>query len=163
MRVREVVLASNNAGKVKEFQQLLAGLGFDVLAQSQFNLPSVDETGLSFVENAILKARYAAAATGRPALADDSGIEVDALNAMPVPVLVLDNMEQLLPEGADWVEMLLTRVPALTCIVTSCSTLTIATSVHSPWAANSGSNAVAKACEISCIWSGMWLRRYRPA
>jgi XTP/dITP diphosphohydrolase len=83
MRVREVVLASNNAGKVKEFQQLLAGLGFDVLAQSQFNLPSVDETGLSFVENAILKARYAAAATGRPALADDSGIEVDALNGAP--------------------------------------------------------------------------------
>lgn len=81
--MREVVLASNNAGKVKEFQQLLAGVGFDVLAQSQFNLPSVEETGLSFVENAILKARYAAAATGLPALADDSGIEVDALNGAP--------------------------------------------------------------------------------
>ncbi|HMW72098.1 MAG TPA: RdgB/HAM1 family non-canonical purine NTP pyrophosphatase [Cellvibrionaceae bacterium] len=81
--MRNVVLASNNAGKVAEFQQLLAAVGFTVLPQSQFNLPSVEETGLSFVENAILKARYAAAATGLAALADDSGIEVDALNGAP--------------------------------------------------------------------------------
>jgi XTP/dITP diphosphohydrolase len=81
--VHDVVLASNNAGKVKEFHHLLAGVGFNVLPQGQFNLPSVEETGLSFVENAILKARYAAAATGLAALADDSGIEVDALNGAP--------------------------------------------------------------------------------
>lgn len=83
MPVRDVVLASNNAGKVAEFQQLLAGVGFNILPQSNFNLPSVEETGLSFVENAILKARHAAAATGLAAFADDSGIEVDALNGAP--------------------------------------------------------------------------------
>lgn len=81
--MQDVVLASNNAGKVKEFQQLLFGAGFNILPQSHFNLPSVDETGLSFVENAILKARHAAAATGLAALADDSGIEVDALLGAP--------------------------------------------------------------------------------
>jgi XTP/dITP diphosphohydrolase len=81
--VREVVLASNNAGKVNEFQHLLSGLGFSVLPQGQFNLASVEETGLSFVENAILKARHAAAHTGLAALADDSGIEVDALKGAP--------------------------------------------------------------------------------
>ncbi|HRH77995.1 MAG TPA: non-canonical purine NTP pyrophosphatase, partial [Cellvibrionaceae bacterium] len=79
----DVVLASNNAGKVVEFQQLLAGVGFTIVPQSQFNLASVEETGLSFVENAILKARHAAAATGLAALADDSGIEVDALKGAP--------------------------------------------------------------------------------
>ncbi|MEY4588412.1 MAG: hypothetical protein RL497_488 [Pseudomonadota bacterium] len=81
--MREVVLASNNAGKVNEFQHLLSGLGFSVLPQGQFNLASVEETGLSFVENAILKARHAAAHTGLAALADDSGIEVDALKGAP--------------------------------------------------------------------------------
>lgn len=81
--VQDVVLASNNAGKVFEFQQLLSGAGFTILPQSHFNLPSVEETGLSFVENAILKARHAAAATGHAALADDSGIEVDALLGAP--------------------------------------------------------------------------------
>lgn len=81
--MQDVVLASNNAGKVKEFQYLLAGVGFNVLPQGHFNLPSVEETGLSFVENAILKARHAAAATGLAALADDSGIEIDALNGAP--------------------------------------------------------------------------------
>lgn len=81
--VRDVVLASNNAGKVAEFQQLLSGVGFRILPQGHFNLASVEETGLSFVENAILKARHAAAATGLAALADDSGIEVDALNGAP--------------------------------------------------------------------------------
>lgn len=81
--MRDVVLASNNAGKVAEFQQLLAGVGFNILPQSHFDLPSVEETGLSFVENAILKARHAAAATGLAAFADDSGIEVDALNGAP--------------------------------------------------------------------------------
>ncbi len=81
--MRDVILASNNAGKVTEFQQLLAGVGFNIVPQNKFNLASVEETGLSFVENAILKARHAAAATGLAALADDSGIEVDALNGAP--------------------------------------------------------------------------------
>jgi len=78
-----IVLASGNAGKLREFQQLLADCGREVLPQSRFSLESAEETGLSFVENAILKARHAAAATGLPALADDSGIEVDALKGEP--------------------------------------------------------------------------------
>jgi XTP/dITP diphosphohydrolase len=78
-----VVLASNNAGKVREFHALLAGLGLEVRPQADFGVPEAEETGLSFVENAILKARNAAAHTGLPALADDSGIEVDALNGAP--------------------------------------------------------------------------------
>lgn len=81
--MQTLVLASNNAGKVKEFQALLAEVGFSVKPQAEFKLDSIEETGLSFVENAILKARHAAAATGLPALADDSGIEVDALNGAP--------------------------------------------------------------------------------
>ncbi|WP_049723900.1 RdgB/HAM1 family non-canonical purine NTP pyrophosphatase [Gilvimarinus polysaccharolyticus] len=79
----KVVLASSNPGKLKEFQQLLAGAGLDVRPQSEFQVTDADETGLSFVENAIIKARNACEATGLPALADDSGIEVDALNGAP--------------------------------------------------------------------------------
>ncbi|WP_041522159.1 RdgB/HAM1 family non-canonical purine NTP pyrophosphatase [Gilvimarinus agarilyticus] len=79
----KIVLASSNPGKLKEFQQLLAGVGLDVRPQSEFNVTDADETGLSFVENAIIKARNACDATGLPALADDSGIEVDALNGAP--------------------------------------------------------------------------------
>ena len=79
----KVVLASSNAGKLKEFMQLLAGVGMDVHPQSEFNVPDADETGLTFVENAILKARNAAELTGLPAIADDSGIEVDALQGQP--------------------------------------------------------------------------------
>lgn len=78
-----VVLASSNAGKVREFNQLLAGAHVEVLPQSSFGVPEADETGLTFVENAILKARNASRHTGLPALADDSGIEVDALNGAP--------------------------------------------------------------------------------
>jgi XTP/dITP diphosphohydrolase len=81
--MQTLVLASNNAGKVREFNALLNDLGLQVTPQTQFNLGSVEETGLSFVENAILKARAACASTGLPALADDSGIEVDALNGAP--------------------------------------------------------------------------------
>lgn len=80
---QKIVLASGNAGKLREFQQLLAGCGFEVLPQSAFNLSNADETGLTFVENAILKARHACAHTGLPAIADDSGLEVDALNGRP--------------------------------------------------------------------------------
>ena len=79
----KVVLASSNAGKVKEFMQLLSGVGMDVRPQSEFDVPDADETGLTFVENAILKARNAAELTGLPAIADDSGIEVDALQGQP--------------------------------------------------------------------------------
>ena len=78
-----IVLASNNPGKVREFAQLLVGLGHEVRPQSEFGVPEVEETGLTFVENAILKARNAAHHAGLPALADDSGLEVDALNGAP--------------------------------------------------------------------------------
>lgn len=81
--MKKIVLASNNPGKVREINQLLAGAGFEVLSQSQFKVPEVEETGLTFVENAIIKARHAAYHTGLAALADDSGIEVDALQGAP--------------------------------------------------------------------------------
>lgn len=80
---RRVVLASSNAGKVREINQMLAGLDLEVLPQSQFGVPDVEETGLTFVENAILKARHAARQAGMPAIADDSGLEVDALAGRP--------------------------------------------------------------------------------
>lgn len=79
----KIVLASNNAGKVKEFQELLNNLHIELLPQSQLGVAEVEETGLSFVENAILKARHAAEVTGLPALADDSGLAVDALHGEP--------------------------------------------------------------------------------
>ena len=78
-----LVIATGNAGKLKELRELLAPPAFDVLPQSQFTSVSVDETGLSFIENAILKARHAAAASGLPAIADDSGLEVDVLDGAP--------------------------------------------------------------------------------
>lgn len=80
---RQIVLASGNKGKLREFNQVLGGLGVEVLPQSEFNVPDADETGLSFVENAILKARHACQLTGLPSLADDSGLEVDALKGAP--------------------------------------------------------------------------------
>jgi XTP/dITP diphosphohydrolase len=81
--IDRIVLASGNAGKVRELDAMLADLGVHVLPQSDFGVPEAEETGLSFVENAVLKARNAAAHTGLPAVADDSGIEVDALNGAP--------------------------------------------------------------------------------
>lgn len=78
-----IVLASNNPGKVREFNELLAGHHIEVVPQSKYQVPDVEETGLTFVENAIIKARNAALHTGLPAIADDSGIEVDALNGAP--------------------------------------------------------------------------------
>lgn len=78
-----VVLASSNPGKVTELRQLLAGLHLDVIPQSAFDVPEVEETGQSFVENALLKARHASLHTGLPAIADDSGLEVDALRGAP--------------------------------------------------------------------------------
>lgn len=81
--MKRIVLASGNRGKVREFNELLAGLELEVVPQSEFNVPEAEETGLSFVENAILKARNAARHTGLPAIADDSGLEVDALKGAP--------------------------------------------------------------------------------
>ena len=78
-----VVLATSNPGKLREFRELLAPLGFEPLPLAQFTSVNAEETGLSFVENAILKARHAAQAAGLPAIADDSGIEVDALQGAP--------------------------------------------------------------------------------
>ncbi len=78
-----VVLASNNQGKVREFNQLLSELQWTVVPQAHYKVNEVAETGLSFVENAIIKARHAAEATGLPAIADDSGLEVDALQGAP--------------------------------------------------------------------------------
>lgn len=80
---QKVVLASSNQGKLREFQQLLSSAGFDIVPQSEFDVPDIEETGLSFVENALLKARNACAHTGLPAIADDSGLEVDALLGAP--------------------------------------------------------------------------------
>jgi XTP/dITP diphosphohydrolase len=79
----KLVLASSNAGKLAELRDLLGGSGIDLHAQSEFGVEDAEETGLTFVENAILKARHAAAATGLPALADDSGLCVDALDGAP--------------------------------------------------------------------------------
>lgn len=79
----KIVLASNNAGKVREINQLLATEEIEVVPQKAFNIPDAVEDGLSFVENAIKKARHASSLSGLPAIADDSGIEVDALNGAP--------------------------------------------------------------------------------
>ncbi len=79
----KLVLASSNQGKLEELRKLLADAGVELVAQSELGVSDADETGLTFVENALLKARHAAAATGLPALADDSGICVDALHGAP--------------------------------------------------------------------------------
>lgn len=79
----KLVLATGNQGKVREMASLLADFGFDVVAQSDYNVSSVAETGTTFVENAIIKARHAAKETGLPAIADDSGLEVDFLQGAP--------------------------------------------------------------------------------
>ena len=77
------VLASNNSGKLREFAPLFESMGLEVVAQRDFAVPDAEETGLSFIENAILKARHAAHATSRPAIADDSGLVVPALGGAP--------------------------------------------------------------------------------
>ncbi|PLK50312.1 RdgB/HAM1 family non-canonical purine NTP pyrophosphatase [Uliginosibacterium sp. TH139] len=81
--MKKLVLASNNAGKLREFQALLAPLGWTVLPQAELGVPEADEPHCTFIENALLKARHAAAHTGLPALADDSGICVNALQGAP--------------------------------------------------------------------------------
>lgn len=80
---KNVVLASSNPGKLREINQILTSLALTVVPQSDYNVPDADETGLTFVENALLKARNATRHSGLPAIADDSGIEVDYLNGAP--------------------------------------------------------------------------------
>ena len=81
--MQKVVLATGNPGKVRELADLLADFGLDVVAQTDLGVESAEETGLTFIENAILKARHAAQVTGLPAIADDSGLAVDALGGAP--------------------------------------------------------------------------------
>ncbi len=81
--MKQLVLASGNPGKLRELSAILDELGYQLHAQSEFGVDEVAETGTTFVENAIIKARHAATITGLPALADDSGIEVDALDGAP--------------------------------------------------------------------------------
>ena len=83
MNKTKIVLATSNQGKVKEMADVLGKFGFEVIAQSEFGIESPEETGLTFVENALIKARYAAKLTGLPAIADDSGLAVDALGGEP--------------------------------------------------------------------------------
>lgn len=81
--MRRIVLASSNRGKLAEFSALLADDGFEVIAQASLGIDDAEETGLTFVENALLKARHAAQASGLPALADDSGLCVQVLDGAP--------------------------------------------------------------------------------
>lgn len=107
-----LVIATGNAGKLREFKELLAPLGIEVLPQSDFNVPEAEEPHCTFVENALAKARHAARITGLPALADDSGICVDALNGAPgvisaiyagLPRSDLLNNKKLMADMADQV------------------------------------------------------------
>jgi XTP/dITP diphosphohydrolase len=83
MSERRVVLATGNPGKLRQFEELLGGMGITLLRQSEFGIEPPAETGSTFLENALIKARNAARITGLPAIADDSGIEVDALGGRP--------------------------------------------------------------------------------
>lgn len=81
--MQNVVLATGNAGKVRELADLLTDFGLKIVAQTELGVSSADETGLTFIENALIKARHAAQVTGLPAIADDSGLAVDALGGAP--------------------------------------------------------------------------------
>jgi len=81
--MKDILLASGNKGKVNELKEMLAPFGLNVVPQSEFNVEEVPETGTTFIENAIIKARHAAKVTGLPCIADDSGLEVEALNGAP--------------------------------------------------------------------------------
>ena len=107
LKPMEIVLATGNLGKLAEFRQMLAPLQITLRTQSEFQAGSVEETGLTFVENAILKARHAARVSGLPALADDSGLEVEYLKGAPgiyssrfsgEDACDADNIEKLLKE-----------------------------------------------------------------
>jgi XTP/dITP diphosphohydrolase len=81
--IRRLVVATGNRGKLAEIREVLAGTGIELVAQSELGIADADETGATFVENALIKARHAARASGLPALGDDSGICVDALGGAP--------------------------------------------------------------------------------
>ena len=107
---KTLVLATGNPGKVNELANMLSPININVLPQSDFNVDEVAETGTTFVENAIIKARHAAKITGMPAIADDSGLEVDGLNGAPGVYSARfagesasdqDNIDKLLNELAD--------------------------------------------------------------
>ena len=83
MKDKKIVLASGNEGKLRELHRILSSLGVDLTSKRALGVDDADETGLTFVENALIKARHACEITGLPAIADDSGIEVDALNGEP--------------------------------------------------------------------------------
>lgn len=105
-----IVLASGNQGKLREFNQMFGELPYTIEPQSVYNVPDVPETGLTFVENALIKARHAAEITGKPCIADDSGIEVDALMGAPgiysarfagPDTSDVENLNKLIAETAD--------------------------------------------------------------
>ncbi len=109
----EVVIASHNPGKLREIAAILAPLQWSVRPQVEFNVEEVPETGLTFVENALIKARNASAGSGLPAIADDSGLEIDALGGAPgirsaryagKQTSDRDNLEKLIREmaGVPW-------------------------------------------------------------
>ena len=99
---QRIVLASGNQGKLQELQQLLAPLGAELLPQTELGISDAEETGLTFIENAILKARHASAISGLPALADDSGLAVDALGGAPG---IYSARYAASDTGSDWANM----------------------------------------------------------
>lgn len=108
--IDRIVLASANTGKIREIADIFSGLDITIVPQSEFDIESPEETGATFVENALIKARFAAARSGLPAMADDSGIVVDALNGRPgvrsaryagVEANDEQNLEKLLEEMAE--------------------------------------------------------------
>ncbi len=81
--MKQIILASSNKGKIKEFKEIFSKIGIEIIPQTEFDIPDADEIGLTFIENAILKARNCSVHTGLPAIADDSGLEVLSLNGEP--------------------------------------------------------------------------------
>lgn len=81
--MKQFVLASTNPGKIKDFQEIVRPYSIEIIPQSHFSVPEAEETGLTFIENALIKARHASALSGLPAIAEDSGLLVDALNGAP--------------------------------------------------------------------------------
>src|SRR3990167_7325870 len=81
--MKQIILASNNPGKIREFKAIFANHGIEIIPQATFNIPEADEPFTTFVENSLHKARSCAAITNLPAIADDSGICVDSLGGMP--------------------------------------------------------------------------------
>ncbi len=122
---RKIVMATGNPGKISEIVRLLDGLGVEVVAQSELGVSDADETGTTFAENSLIKAQHAASATGLPAIADDSGLVVDALGGRPGVYSARyaganatddENIDKLLAELADVADDL--RGAAFHCVAT---------------------------------------------